>query len=156
MAVKLSVFDYPGWEADDHGYVYRNGQEIFGCENDGYIKVWDHNSKQSINRATLVCTAWYGPKPFKKAQVRHLNDVHIDDRPSNLAWGTQLENAADAIRNGISNEGQRNGNSKLTEWAVLDIRGLAGYFTRKEIAAIHYISISLVDKIINRDVWRHI
>lgn len=32
--------------------------------------------------------------------VRHLNDDKLDNRAVNLAWGTQADNARDAIRNG--------------------------------------------------------
>lgn len=32
--------------------------------------------------------------------MRHLNGIKTDNRPENLAWGTDKENAADALRLG--------------------------------------------------------
>lgn len=39
-----------------------------------------------------VCEAFHGPRPFPEAVVLHLNENGLDNRPSNLAWGTQKEN----------------------------------------------------------------
>jgi hypothetical protein len=49
--------------------------------------------------AALMLEAFVEPKPFPSAQVRHLNDVSLDDRLDNLAWGTAKENKADQKRN---------------------------------------------------------
>ena len=43
-----------------------------------------------IHRA--VCEAFYGPAPFDRAVVMHLNDDATDNRIENLKWGTQKEN----------------------------------------------------------------
>lgn len=40
----------------------------------------------------LVCEAFHGPPPFEGAVVIHLNENALDNRPSNLKWGTQKEN----------------------------------------------------------------
>lgn len=40
----------------------------------------------------VVCEAFHGPPPFKKAVVIHLNENALDNRPENLKWGTQKEN----------------------------------------------------------------
>lgn len=42
--------------------------------------------------AHLVCEAFKGPKPFSGAVVMHLDENAANNRPSNLAWGTQKEN----------------------------------------------------------------
>ena len=47
----------------------------------------------------LVCEAFNGPG--EDGQVaRHLNDDPMDNRPENLAWGTQADNLQDMVRNG--------------------------------------------------------
>ena len=48
-----------------------------------------------------VLLAFKGPKPFKGAVARHLNDQPLDNRAENLEWGTRTENIADQFRNGI-------------------------------------------------------
>lgn len=40
----------------------------------------------------LVCEAFHGTKPFPKAVVMHLDENGLNNRPSNLKWGTQKEN----------------------------------------------------------------
>ena len=50
--------------------------------------------------AHLVCETFNGPRP-DGAVCRHLNDNVHDNSAANLAWGTQSENLADAVRNGV-------------------------------------------------------
>lgn len=40
----------------------------------------------------LVCEAFHGPSPEGKSVVLHDNEDALDNRPSNLRWGTQEEN----------------------------------------------------------------
>jgi HNH endonuclease len=48
----------------------------------------------------LVCETYHGPKPSPAHQAAHLNGNPSDNRPSNLAWKTPKENAADRVRHG--------------------------------------------------------
>lgn len=43
-----------------------------------------------VHRA--VCEAFHGPAPFEGAVVMHLDENALNNRPSNLQWGTQKEN----------------------------------------------------------------
>ena len=45
----------------------------------------------------------FGPNPLDANVVRHLNDVKIDNRLENLAFGTLSDNNLDCIRNGNFN-----------------------------------------------------
>jgi hypothetical protein len=54
-----------------------------------------------------VMRAFGSPCPFPGAFVRHLNDDRADSRLDNLAWGSQADNMADAIRNGRELGGYR-------------------------------------------------
>jgi hypothetical protein len=49
----------------------------------------------------LVALTYIGKRPYKAAQVRHWDDNKVNNAPSNLLYGSQLENMADAKRNGI-------------------------------------------------------
>ncbi len=40
----------------------------------------------------LVCEAFHGPPPFLGAVVIHLDEDALNNKPSNLRWGTQKEN----------------------------------------------------------------
>jgi hypothetical protein len=51
-----------------------------------------------------------------------LNGDSSDDRPGNLAWGTQAENAQDTVKHGKTTKGSKNKQHKLDEAQVLSIR----------------------------------
>ena len=73
----------------------------------GYMTIrlsWPAREKAYIH--ALVAQAFRGPRP-KGHDCRHLNDDHLDNRASNLAWGTRKENMADARRNGTLACGDR-------------------------------------------------
>jgi DNA invertase Pin-like site-specific DNA recombinase len=89
--------------------------------------------------------------------ARHLNDVRYDDRLANLEWGTQKQNAADAIRNGVMPQGEQRYNAKLTEDEVLAIRAAAEMgVSQKAIAAQYGIGQPSVSRIIRRKKWSHV
>lgn len=52
-----------------------------------------------------VALAFHGPRPFEGALVRHWDDDPTNNRPSNLCWGTRLDNADDARRNSRDDDG---------------------------------------------------
>lgn len=104
--VLIQVFDRPRWSVNSDGNAYLDGHLAKTFLDHG--RVMCHSGYRGSGyhaqpRAILVCTAWHGPKPFPSAEVRHLNDIHDDDRPFNLAWGTHQQNIQDAVRNGTHN-----------------------------------------------------
>lgn len=46
----------------------------------------------------LGCGAWHGPAPSPHKQCRHLNASKLDNRPSNLIWGTKNQNFRDRVK----------------------------------------------------------
>jgi DNA-binding transcriptional regulator YiaG len=68
----------------------------------GYRKVvLSHGSvKRTRPVHVLVAEAFLGPRP-DGLLVRHLNGNPLDNRASNLAWGTWSENELDAVRDGV-------------------------------------------------------
>jgi HNH endonuclease/NUMOD4 motif len=77
-------------------------EKIMTCSNSrGYRVVALNRKLTGVHR--LVCLAFNGPAPEGMNTVRHLNDVPADNRPENLAWGTQADNMADCIRLGNHN-----------------------------------------------------
>lgn len=121
----------------------------------------------------LVLLAFRGPKPFPKAQARHLNDDPEDNRLRNLQWGTQNENMNDLKRNERfpNRARERNSQAKLTEAQVREIRSLyvprslrrakvvdrkgkrdrTEYlrWSRKKLAERYGVSVSTIDFIID-------
>ena len=60
--------------------------------------VWDGNrfviqrGGKNHKVARLVCAAFHGHQPDSKSVVMHLDEDARNNRPENLAWGTQKEN----------------------------------------------------------------
>src|SRR4051812_11658381 len=81
----------------------------------GYPQIHLDDRRQLVHR--LVCTYRHGPPPTSKHEAAHLcgngNLACVSWR--HLAWKTRAENAADTIRHGRTNRGERSPQSKLTE-----------------------------------------
>ena len=72
------------------GHKQYGGIPSFGCwDGSRYIRV--HNGK-TYKVARLVCEAFNGPQPLKKTVCMHLDENSRNNKPENLAWGTQKEN----------------------------------------------------------------
>lgn len=140
-------------------------------DKDGYLYVLVRLStgkrrKLRVHRA--VCEAFNGQKPLGK-EVRHRDGNKLNNRASNLLWGTQLENAADREEHGRTARGSRNGaytkphtrrrgiengNSKLTPEQILSI--LHDSRSQSKIALTHGVTQSLVSQIKLGRIWTHI
>jgi hypothetical protein len=109
------VIDHPGYEVSDAGRFRSvdrqvrtsNGQlrsyrgQLFSCSpgKRGYpiVKIYGVGT---LYVHTLVLTAFVGPAPASRSDVRHLNGNPLDNRLVNLRWGTRSENVQDMIRHG--------------------------------------------------------
>ena len=70
----------------------------------------------------LVCTAFNGSSSDPEMQVRHLDGMPTNNRPSNLRWGTALENAADRELHGRQMRGERSARALLSQAQVNQLR----------------------------------
>jgi thymidylate synthase (FAD) len=67
-----------------------------------YVSLADGNGRSvRKNVHSLVLEAFSGTRPEGKV-ARHLNGNHLDNRLSNLMWGSQAENAADRMSHGVT------------------------------------------------------
>ena len=64
----------------------------------GYLTSTLTSPDRRVHR--LVCSAFYGPPPEGKDQVRHLDGDPSNNTVTNLRWGSAQENAQDIIRMG--------------------------------------------------------
>lgn len=93
------------------------------------VGVWmrDKKCSQRLHVHVAVCSAFHGPRPFKGAQVRHVDGVKANNSAANLAWGTSKENIGDSIRHGTW-AGSKNG--KRT--AIRRVGAGLGAYQRKD------------------------
>lgn len=113
----------------------------------------------------LVLVAFRGPPPDGKPCGRHRNGKRHDNMLTNLRWASYAENEADKVRHGTSATGSRNGNAKLKESDVAEIRRMYARVkgdrlripngARATIAAFFGITVGTVHDIVSRR-WKHI
>jgi len=59
---------------------------------DGARFIYSRRGHRTYKVARLVCEAFHGPAPIDRAVCMHLDEDARNNRPENLAWGTQKEN----------------------------------------------------------------
>jgi hypothetical protein len=155
----MDMKDVPGyldWQADEDGNVYKRYKMVTPFIDNGYYKVWANS--ENTKKAKLVCLAFHGEKPFDKAEVCHKDDMRINDKASNLKWGTRIENMNDALINGRRPFGIKHGMSKLCDDTVLEMRTMyaSGDWTYKEIAYVFGCSYTATYNAINFITWKHV
>ena len=152
---------FPDYYADESGEIYsvRTGplRRLPKRLHQGYFRVnlrdRGHPVKQhTFYVHTLVLNAYVGTKPMGYV-CRHLNGNSLDNRLSNLCWGTVKENVHDSIRHGTAvclRHGENAVASKLTHDDVQTIRKMyeEGHL-QKEIAGVFSISQHHVSDIVN-------
>lgn len=126
-----------------------------GCTTKGgYGQFKINGKKYYVHR--IVYYLYYGQP---RGIIMHTCDNPSCCNPKHLKDGTQAENLADMVRKGRQNrvdkaKGENNGNSKLTEKKVKQIRKMPG--TQKEIAKLSGVSQNQISRIKNKRNWTHI
>ena len=161
----------------DMGYiVYEDGRiwsELrslflkFSIKKNGYAQyiLMDSGKRISMTGHRVVAETFL-QNPNNYNQVNHIDGNKLNNNVSNLEWCTQTENTNHAYKTGlakgkkgkIGSNGEKNGNVKLTEQNVKDIRLMfeTGLYTRKDLFIMFGISKSCIEFIIARRTWKHI
>lgn len=123
--------------------------------NDGGYGVVTHEGKQTpVHRVVLIKTKGSPPSPALVAA--HAPVICHDRRcinPKHLRWATRSENEADKALDGTRPFGSSNGQSKLSEPQVIQIK--SDKRTQATIASDYGISQPLVSAIKNEKRWCH-
>ena len=116
----------------------------------------------------LICAAFHGPSPQPGMQVAHGDGVPTNNRPENLRWATNQENADDRKIHGTDPVGSKNPNAKLSEEQVSEIiirvktlpRSSGGARIRKgalpALAAEYGVTHSCLKQIMGGTNWAHV
>ncbi len=123
----------------------------FARNANGYGNVWIAGETRGVHR--VVCERVNGPPPTPDHEARHsCGNGHLGCiNPSHLLWGTRLENKADELLHGTRNRGSRNGQTKLTDVDVQEIRAADGTMPRHLLGAQYGVAAATVNEI----VWGH-
>lgn len=141
-------------------------------DKDGYLTVSLMRDGKQVTRriAHLVLLAFVGSCP-DGMEARHLNGNAADNRLSNLAWSTHLDNIRDKYEHGTMPSGdahwsrrkperrargERRG-SKLNEEKVRAIRlERAAGATLESLGAKYGVDHSMIARIERRKAWAHV
>lgn len=126
--------DFPDYEVSECGDVRRSvasrtritGARLRGfVDGDGYLRyalIDADGSKRTVIAHRLVAEAFIGPAPSDRYEIAHNNGSRVSCHYRDLRWATRKENDDDTIVHGTARAGINNGNAKLTEQDVRDIR----------------------------------
>lgn len=119
---------------------------------DGYLWLNFSDGRQvSVHRMVLL--AFFG-EPESGQVGRHLDGDPLNNRLTNLRWGSLAQNYADRHGHGTDNSGERHGNAKLTDEIVRQIR--ASSRTARDWARSLGVSASCIDSVMRGRSWRHV
>lgn len=121
----------------------------------GYLTVTiNHGSRQQNFRVhRLVARAFLG-EPAPDQEVRHLDGTRTNNRVSNLAWGTRVENAADRERHGTTVRGRKHHSARFTPEQIGDVRRRhAAGMSQSALAREYGVSSTAIRQIVMERVW---
>lgn len=148
---------YPNYYASRSGHIYKRLKpQVKRKSGRAYIST-SLNSKKgilAISRAIAI-TFIPNPQPEINNCVLHKDDNPLNNHVSNLKWGTQQENIAEAkLRKRM---GVKNGMSKLTEKQVLKLRKLFSQGHTIESLRVKFnLTYMHTYNIVRRRAWKHI
>ena len=138
-------------------YRKQSGKLILGGTNSrGYrlcLLYPAEGKRKTVYFHHLVLKTFVGD-PLPSQEACHNDGNKQNNRLDNLRWDTHVSNCEDREKHGTNHKGVHNGNAKLTEKEVTDIRLLE--LTHIEIAKRYGISTASVSMIKTRKYWKHI
>lgn len=124
-----------------------------------YGKVRHEGKIWRVHRLTLTLAV--GPAPDSKLLACHGScNNPLCCNPHHLYWADGKKNMMDRNRDGTMNppKGEKHSQAKLKEEQVRDIRAryAAGGITQRELAKRYKVSQSLINAILNHQLWGHL
>lgn len=113
----------------------------------------DISKKHSIHR--LVAQAFIH-NPENKPQINHRDGNRFNNNIYNLEWCNLEENIKHENETGLRPKGEKNGNSKLTEKQVLEIRENKEKLNQKQLSEKYKVHRDTIGRITNKTIWKHI
>lgn len=157
---------FPDYEVSDEGEVRRAtaGQgAVVGklCrpyidkDRRASVSIRVDGKTKTVRIATLVATAFVGPKPEGRYEVCHNDGNPQNNRKENLRWDTSAGNKADMLRHGTRLRGEKHHNAKLAPQNIeaIEKMWLSG-MKQREIGKFFGVNQSAISKIINGKRWR--
>lgn len=115
------------------------------------------NGKRENKHLHIIVAENFVPNPNNNPIVCHEDDIKTNCQPSNLYWGTHVDNAKDRKRNGKEAKGEELYNSVFSEEDVLYIRSsYKNGKTQVNLAKEYNVTRQAIWLIVHRKNWAHI
>ncbi len=162
------MLGFPGYEVSDAGNVrsarssYKRGpgspplaMHPTTCRGYLFVTLMRDKKPHRYGVHRLVAAAFHGPRPTGLV-CRHLDGNGLNNRASNLKWGTYKENSQDTIDHGRQSFGERHVTAKITNDQAEQIKANRGFLTAQHLAEVFDISPSAVRSICDALSWRRV
>lgn len=166
---KYEIYEIPwldGYYADSNGEIWstRSGtlRKLTPCVNSNgyyYVMVSRKCVRRNYMVSRLVALVFHGEPPSSKHVVMHKDNCITNNVPSNLKYGTCLQNSRQMVEEGreAHQKGEESGRSKLTTSQVLEIRERCCKGELQKVIARDYgVQQSQVSRIWTEKTWSHI
>lgn len=127
----------------------------------GYIQIGlTKDRKRSFPLVHRVVAETFIPNPNGYPEVNHLDGDKKNNSVDNLAWCSKSQNMRHAVDTGLkpSSKGENNGQSKLTEEEVKEIKRLLkdGVISQRKIAERYKVTPALISLIKKLKAWKEV
>jgi hypothetical protein len=169
--MKKYIKNYEGlYEIDIEGNIYsiaRKGTKggLIKIIKDEYFEVvlCKNGKCKRFNLHRLISETFIENK-FNLPQINHIDGNKFNNNILNLEWCNNSENQLHAYALGLRKKmsGSKNGNSKLKELDVIEIRKVAKekgkHYGRKELAVKYNVSECTIKEIVNhrKNLWANV
>lgn len=114
------------YECNELGQVRNNKTKKIKStylDKQGYerIGVWLNGKDNSFRVHNLIMNAFYGDKPFPKAEINHIDGNKSNNKLNNLEWCTPTENMKHAVIHELRPSGENNYNAKYKESDIINM-----------------------------------
>lgn len=148
------------YECNEFGQIRKVGkQELKNtyADKQGYerVGVYFNGKDHSIRVHNLIMNAFYGEKPFDKAEINHIDGNKMNNRLDNLEWCTKSENMQHALKNDLYPKSENHHSAKYKESDVLEIYKLyKNGNSISEIALLYDNDCKNIRRIVKGERWK--
>jgi len=167
------IIGFPNYMIDPRGFVWSN--RVYGSKFQRIGPWWRMKRKQSKRNRywyvdlfaevgkpqrrlvhLLVLAVFVGPKP-EGMHGLHRDDNRTNADLTNLYYGTQSQNMADALRNGGMKVGEKSNRANLQNDQVREIRRLyKDGMKPRHIAPLFNLKRGYIARICCGEIWKHV
>lgn len=146
--------DFPAYQVSSQGRVKRGPRVLNGTVTARGYRNFSVTGGRIVQLHRQVLIAFRGAEG---EVARHVNGDSLDNRLTNLVWGTPADNYADSVKHGTNCKGESHGNSKLDSQKVMCIRqSLEKGVSQRRVAEEYGVHQYTIYAIAKGKTWKHV